>query len=88
MTFYLASTYNSGAYGASTYATSTQHSKGGSGSTHTGAGSTQTGGSSPTGNVLTSTGFDIALAVTVAAVIMFSAAVVRFWKRPAPTDNQ
>jgi hypothetical protein len=68
--YILASTYGSGTYNTDVY----------NGSTSTG---TSTGtGSSSGGGVLTNTGFDIALAVTVACVIVFAALVVRFWKRP------
>ena len=35
------------------------------------------------GSLLTNTGFDIALAVTLAATIVFVALIVRFIKRPA-----
>ena len=45
---------------------------------------TATTSSSPSsGNILTNTGFDIALIVTVACVIALAAVLVRFWKRPA-----
>jgi predicted MFS family arabinose efflux permease len=66
-----ASTYGSGTYNTSTYNGAT--------TTSTGSGS----GSSAGGSVLTNTGFDVILAVTVACLIVFAALVVRFWKRPA-----
>lgn len=75
-TFYFASTYNSGAYGASTYQNGTTTT---SSSATTG---TTAGNGAPRG-VLTNTGFDVALAVTAAAVLCLIAVLVRFWKRPA-----
>lgn len=71
-----AQTYGSGAYGSSTYENGTTVTSGSAGTSSAGGGSGTTG-------VLTDTGFDILLAVTVACVIVFAALVVRFWKRPA-----
>jgi hypothetical protein len=74
--FFFASTYDTGAYGACSYETgSTTCSTGSSGGT-----ASTTGSSS---SVLTNTGFDILVAVTIACVITFVALLVRFWKRPA-----
>lgn len=71
--YFFASTYGSGAYNTSTY----------NGATSTGTGTGSGGGSSAGGGVLTNTGFDVILAISVACVIVFAALVVRFWKRPA-----
>jgi hypothetical protein len=70
--YILASTYGSGAYNTSTY----------NGATSTSTGSGSGSGGNAGGGVLTNTGFDIALAVTLACVIVFVALAVRFWKRP------
>ena len=67
-------TYDCGSYGAGTF-------DNGSCST------SSTSGGTSSGSLLTNTGFDIALAVTVACVIIFAALVIRFWKRP-PKVNQ
>lgn len=61
--------YGAGAYGSSTYQNGTT----------TAAGTTGTNGTS---GALTNTGFDLVLAATVACVIIFTALVIRFWKRP------
>jgi len=71
--YILASTYGSSTYNTNNYnGTSTTGTSTGSGS-----------GSSAGGGVLSNTGLDIAVAVTLACVIIFAALVVRFWKRPA-----
>lgn len=64
----LASTYGSSQYNTDVY----------NGSTRTGTGS---GGSN--GDSLTNTGIAIASVVTLAAVILLVAMVVRIWKRPS-----
>lgn len=66
---YLAYTYDSGAYGAGNYET----------------GVTANGGNSPSssGGILTNTGFDIAVIVTLACVIALLAIVVKVWKGPS-----
>jgi hypothetical protein len=67
------------AYGACSYGASTYQN----GSCQT---TTTTGGSSggsSAGGVLTNTGFDILLIVTLACTIILAAVLVRFWKRPA-----
>jgi hypothetical protein len=69
-TYYLAAAYNDGTYGSSNY--------NGSSTTSTGS----SGGSTGTGGVLTNTGFDIAAILTLAALILFAAMVIRIWKRP------
>ena len=71
--YFFASTYGSGTYNTDVY----------NGSATTGTSTGSGGGSSAGGGVLTNTGFDVILAVTVACVIVFAALVVRFWKRPA-----
>ena len=70
-----AATYDTCAYGVSTYEN----------------GSCQTSGSgsgSSAGGLLTNTGFDLLLVATMACAIVFVALVVRFWKRPAKPDQQ
>lgn len=51
-----------------------------------GAGAYETGSNTAAngsgGSILTNTGFDIAVIVTLACVITFTALVVRLWKRP------
>lgn len=75
----LAAAYGQGDYGSDAY--NAQSTSGTGGSTTTGANS---GGSS----VLTNTGFDIALIVVIACVVVFVALIVRFWKRPAKKPVQ
>lgn len=65
----IASSYDCGAYGGSAYQT-------GSCSTTT----TTTTTSSSSG-LLTNTGFDLLLAATLAATIIFVALILQFWKR-------
>jgi hypothetical protein len=73
MESYFASTYGSGTYESSTYNGSTT-------STTTGATTT----SSTTGSgVLTDTGFDVILAMSLAVAIIFVALIVKIWHRPA-----
>ena len=74
--YFFAQTYNSGAYGASTYqGSATSTSSGGGTSSGTGSG------------VLTNTGFDVLLAVTLACAIIFGALIIRFWKRPVSSKK-
>lgn len=61
-----AQTYGSGAYNSSTY-----------GSATAAAGADGAGGA----NGLANTGFAIALVVTAACLLIFTALVVRFWRR-------
>ncbi len=68
---YFASTYGSGSYDNSAY----------NGATATSTATGTSPGQSNNGNVLTNTGFDIAVAVTLASVIIFSALVIKFWQR-------
>jgi hypothetical protein len=63
------------AYGACSYGSSTYQN--GTCQTTT----TTTGGSS-SNSLLTNTGFDILLIVTIACFLAFVALLVRFWKRP------
>jgi hypothetical protein len=63
--------YGSGNYNSSTYSYTTCTNA---------SGATVSCGSSS--GVLTNTGFDILLASTLACVIIFSALMIRFWKRP------
>jgi hypothetical protein len=70
-TTYFASAYGAGNYDSSTYGTGNVTSTG------TGA-----AGSTGSGNVLANTGFDLVLAATLGSVIIFSAIVIRFWKKP------
>lgn len=64
----LAQAYGEGSYGASTYQNGT--------TTATGTGTTSSGG------LLTNTGFDALLVITVACAIIFVALVVRLWRKP------
>lgn len=65
------------AYGACSYGSTTYQTTGSScGSS---SGSTGTTGS---GSILTNTGFDVLLVVSLACATIFVALVVRFWKRP------
>ncbi len=76
--FYIATTYSSGVYGAGPY--------GGTTTSSSGSGSSSSSGSNlstSSGSLLTNTGFDIALIVTLASVITLAAVLIRFWKRPA-----
>jgi hypothetical protein len=77
-------TYDSGAYGASTYETSAASSASTTTATTTGTTTgANSGGTSGTGTgVLTNTGFDVLVAATLACAIIFAATIVRFWKRP------
>jgi sugar phosphate permease len=43
--------------------------------------------SSSTGSILTNTGFDILLALTVACVIIFTAIIVNFYRRPKKSQT-
>lgn len=70
---YFAQAYSEGSYNGNTYSASTTTSTGSGQSTNTASG----------GSLLTNTGFDVALSATFASVIIFSALVIRFWKRPA-----
>lgn len=72
---YLAQVYGDGSYGSSAYSSSTT----------TGTGTTTPAATG--GSLLTNTGFDVALSATLACVIIFSAVVVRFWKRPTKATN-
>jgi hypothetical protein len=45
-------------------------------------------GSSGSGSILTNTGFDILLIVTLACTIAFVAVIVRFWRRPAISQDE
>lgn len=64
---YFASVYGAGNYNESVYSTGTDTP-------------TSTSGNS---GVLANTGFDLILGVTIASVIIFTALIVRFWKKPA-----
>lgn len=89
MTFYklqpiFASTYGSSTYDSSTYGGCTMQGSTCVPNTTGGAGGTTTSG----GGVLTNTGFDVALVGTLAAVVLLSAVLVRFVRRPAkPAAN-
>jgi hypothetical protein len=77
MTYYtniFAQTYGAGTYGSSTYQSGT---------------TTATGKVAPgtSGGVLTNTGFDILLAVTLACAIVFMALTVRLWRKPAQKNE-
>lgn len=67
--YYFAEVYGAGTYNSKTYNSST--------STGTSAGTTGSG--SPLAN----TGFDLMLAATLGSVIIFTALIIRVWKRPA-----
>lgn len=68
--------YFADVYGAGTYNSESYSSTG----TTTSAGAPDGGGSS---GVLANTGFDLILGATIGSVIIFSALVIRIWKRPA-----
>ena len=72
ITSIFAQTYGSGSYNSATY--------GQDGST--------SAGSSTSGGILTNTGFDIALIISLACLITFVALMVRFWKRPKVSENE
>jgi hypothetical protein len=67
--------YFAQAYGQSAYSSSTYN-----GQNTTATGSAANGSTS--GGLLTNTGFDVAVVVTVACVAVFAGLVVRFWKKP------
>jgi hypothetical protein len=79
----LAQTYDSGAYGSSTYGGATTVTSGGTGTGGASAG----GATSGAGGVLSNTGFDIVLAITLACTLIFVALVIYFWRRPAATKR-
>jgi hypothetical protein len=66
-----ASVYGAGSYDQSTYSTGTTSA------TNTSAGAAGSSG------VLANTGFDLILGATIGSVIIFSALVIRFWKKPS-----
>jgi hypothetical protein len=66
---HFASTYGSGSYNSSAY--NSQTSAGASTGAATGS------------NILTNTGFDVAVGITLAAVIIFCALVVKFIRKPS-----
>jgi hypothetical protein len=72
---FLATTYDCGAYGGGSYDNGTCTS------TTSSNGASTTASTSGSG-VLTNTGFDILLAVTLGCVLIFAALVVKFWKKP------
>ena len=75
---YLGSTYGSGSYNTSTYNGASQ--------TQTGSGTGATSGAAGSTGVLANTGFDVLAAVTFACFLLFTALIVRFWKRK-PTSS-
>lgn len=77
----LASTYGSGTYDSSDY----NGSATGTGNTGTGSSSSSSGGTTTKG-ILTNTGFDIALILSLAVAIMFVAMLSRYWKKPSKTS--
>ncbi len=77
---YGACTYDSGSYQNDSCSASTPTAPGSTDSTSGTSGSAASGGPL-TGGILTNTGFDIAVAVTLASAIMFVALLVRFWKQ-------
>lgn len=72
MNFYIAEAYGQGLYNANTYSNQSTTAEA---PASTAAG---TGGA----GLLTNTGFDVLLAVTLACAIIFTALVIRFWRRP------
>jgi hypothetical protein len=70
-TIFFGQSYGACSYGGSSYQNST------CGTT------TNTSPSAASGSVLTNTGFDILVIVTIACVLALLAVLVRFWKRPA-----
>lgn len=72
-------TYNCGAYGASTY----QNNSCGTTTPTTGGttGGASGGGTTGSSGTLTNTGFDIAVTITIASVILLAAVLVRYFKR-------
>jgi hypothetical protein len=94
-TNFFAQAYGVGNYDDSTYETTTTGT-GSGGSTGTGStGSTPTGTTTTTTTTapttakaaLTDTGFDIAVAVTLASVLLLLAMLVRFWRRPVGSSR-
>jgi len=78
----LASAYGSSTYDSTTYGGSTNvNTNTGSNTSGTGAASTSSGGTTSRG-ILTNTGFDMAVILTLAVVMMFIAILVRYWKKP------
>lgn len=71
---YIATTYDCGAYGSSSYSST--------------ASVCATTTSTPGNSVLTNTGFDVLIGVTVACVLVFAALVVRFWRKPVPVKQE
>ena len=67
-------TYDCGTYGAGTFDNGSCATTGG-------------GTSGNSGASLTNSGFDLILAATVACVIIFTALVIRFWKRSGKVDQ-
>lgn len=70
-------TYNLNNYFASTYGAGNYDS-----TTYQGSSNTITPASTSSAGVLTDTGFDISLIVTIAATLIFIALIIKFWKRP------
>lgn len=68
---------------ATTYGQSPYNSNNYNGTNTTGSSGGSSSGGSAGGASLTNTGFDALLVVTLAAVILLTAVVVRFIKRPA-----
>lgn len=71
------------AYGESQYNTNNYN-----GTTATGTGTGGSAGGSAGGPNLANTGFDVLLVITLAAVLMLTAVVIRFIKRPASRSKQ
>ena len=84
--YYFASTYGSGVYNSSSYQNASSTSSSTSTPTSTGptAGTTATS----SGGTLANTGFDLLLAATIGSVVIFSALVIKFWKKPAKNQNE
>jgi hypothetical protein len=70
------------AYGENQYNTNNYN-----GTTATGTATGGSAGGSAGGAGLANTGFDVLLIVTLAAVLMFAAVIVRFIKRPTKTKS-
>lgn len=74
-TVHFADVYGAGNYNSNVYSST--------GQTSTGTTTTATGGTTGSGSPLANTGFDLVLGATVGSVIIFTALVIRFWKRPS-----
>src|SRR4051812_44119976 len=84
---YFSATYGNGTYNTGTYngaaVTQPQPSANPGAPGTTGSGSAAGSATGTSTNPLANTGFDLVLGATLGCLIIFSALVIRFWKRPA-----